>query len=183
MNLTETLRKPPSLLYADALAGYINDNPHEFVNLFNLMFDADKTLAWRTGWICDKISRKNPEWFTVVQMQKIFEALLTEKHNGTLRSLLSIFHNIYNGTQLSVEIINLLFGLMTSARSDVSHQVLSMKILARYCENEPDMIPELLAYLQLLSPDDFTPGFNSVRKKILNRLIKKQLQTQLSSLP
>ncbi len=183
MNLIDELRNPLELLYADKLAEYVYANPHVFDELFDFMFVDDKSIAWRAGWVCDKISRKNPSWFSDNHINKIFKKLPFEKHKGTLRSFLSIINNLYNGYPLSVEIINFLFDLMVSTRSDVSHQVLSMKILAQYSEIEPDLGVELIAYLSFLSPEDYTPGFNSVRKKILKQLSKKQLGKDEFSLP
>jgi len=176
MKLENLLQKPETLRYADKLAEEIIENREMFEQLFELIFVDNKAVAWRAAWICDKLSRKKPEWFTEKHIKKILEILPFEKHKGTLRGLLSIFLNLYKGSQLDTNILNLLYNLMISVKADVSHQVLSMKILSRLCENEPAFIPEFQAYIEFLSPNDYTPGFNSCRKNTLNWLKKKQLE-------
>jgi len=176
MELENLLQNPDTLRYADKLADEIILKPEIFERLFELIFIENKTIAWRAAWICDKISRQKPAFFTQKHIQKIIEVLPHEKHNGTLRGLLSIFLNLYKGWQLDTNILNLFFDLMISVKADVSHQVLSMKIIARLCENEPAFITEFQAYLEFLSPNEYTPGFNSCRKNTLKWLKKKQLE-------
>jgi hypothetical protein len=176
MELENLLQNPDALRNADKLADEIIFKPEIFERLFELIFTENKTIVWRAAWICDKISRKKPEFFTQKHIQKIIKVLPSEKHKGTLRGLLSIFLNLYKGWQLDTNILTLFFDLMISVKADVSHQVLSMKIIARLCENEPAFVPEFQAYLEFLSPNDYTPGFNSCRKNTLKCLKKKQLE-------
>ncbi len=173
MNLFEDLKNPKEMMYADKIAVYILDNPEKFDELFEYIFSEDKSVAWRAGWICDKISRKYPELISPAQIKKIVDKISYEKHKGVLRSFLNIFYNLYEGTPLEPDFMNLLIEMMISTRSDVSHQVISMKILGKYCENEPDLRPEMLAYLELLPIEDFTAGFVAARKKMLKQLRAK----------
>ncbi len=175
MDLKNLLNNPLTIKYADSIANQIIEEPEFFEQLFELIFDSNKTISWRAGWVCDKISRVKPEWFTKKHINKIQQMFLSEKHNGTLRSLLSIFNNLYTGWQLDTPTLNFLYNRMILIKSDVSHQVLSMKIITRLCEREPALIPELQAYLEFISPEDFTQGFNSCRKKTFKFLKKKQL--------
>lgn len=175
MELEYLLENPDTVKYADALAAEILQKPELFEPLFELIFIENKTIAWRAAWICDKISRLKPDWFQHKHIQRITEVLPNEKHKGTLRGLLSIFLNLYKGWPLDTDTLNFFYNRMISIKADVSHQVLSMKIIAQLCENEPAFIPELQAYLEFLSPNDYTPGFNSCRNNTLNWLKKKQL--------
>ncbi len=175
MNLREQLINPDSLGYIDIIIQNTLKSETGFEELFALMFDDDKKVAWRAGWACDKISRKHPDLFTEMMKQRIIEAIPVEKHSGTLRALLSLMNNFEIPNDLSVELINNLFDWMISSRSDVSHQVYSMKILCKYCDHEPGFIPELLAYLENANSSDYTPGFNSVKKKTIKYLKNKSL--------
>ncbi|HRZ96918.1 MAG TPA: hypothetical protein P5084_05140 [Paludibacter sp.] len=176
MNLREQLKNPDSLGYIDIIIQNTLEIEGGFEELFSLFFDEEKDVAWRAGWACDKISRKHPELFTNTMRQKIVAAIPHEKHNGTLRALLSLMNNFEIPENISVELINKLFDWMISSKSDVSHQVLSMKILGKFCDLEPGLIPELLAYLENVNSQDYTPGFNSVKKKMINHLKNKSLK-------
>jgi hypothetical protein len=176
MNLRNELKNPTERGFIDILVLYVTENPDNFEELYWLMFDTDKTVAWRAGWACDKISRINHEWFTPKHIQKILNIIPIENHNGLRREFLSIINNLYSTEILEVNLINQLFEWMISPHCDVSHQVLSMKILCKFCKNEPGFIPELLAYLESVSPGDYTPGFNVTRKKVVKWLINNRLR-------
>jgi hypothetical protein len=175
-NLRLQLKNPESLGYIDIIIQNVLEIEYGFNELFELIFDEDKDVAWRAGWACDKISRKHPELFTEQMRQRIIEAIPLEQHNGTLRSLLSLMNNFKIPENISVELINKLFDWMISSHADVSHQVLSMKILCKFCDYEPGFIPELLAYLENINSQDFSPGFNSVRNKTIRYLKSKMLR-------
>ena len=175
-NLREQIKNPESLGYIDIIIQNVLKTEFGFNELFELIFDEDKNVAWRAGWACDKISRKHPELFTETMKQRIIHSIPLEQHNGTLRALLSLMNNFKIPEDISVELINKLFDWMISSRSDVSHQVLSMKILCKFCDNEPGFIPELLAYLENVNSHDFTPGFNSVRNKTIKCLKSKTIR-------
>ncbi|MDO9152391.1 MAG: hypothetical protein Q7U47_01560 [Paludibacter sp.] len=66
--------------------------------------------------------------------------------------------------------------MMLSTRSDVSHQVLSMKILCKLSEKEPGFIPEIMAYLENIDSNEFTSGFNTTKNKIIKHLKNKSLK-------
>ncbi|MDO9152392.1 MAG: hypothetical protein Q7U47_01565 [Paludibacter sp.] len=93
MNLREQLKNPASLGYIDILIQHVIGNSDLFEELYTLMFDQDKDIAWRAGWACDKISRKHPEYFTELKKNKILDAIPQEHHNGKLRSFLSLMNN------------------------------------------------------------------------------------------
>ena len=171
MNLRIELSNPASIGHIETIVQFVYDYPVEFQELFEIVFDTDKNIAWRAGWACDKISRKKPEWFTGKHIQKICLQLIDEQHGGVLRSLLSILNNLKLPEDIPVELINKLFDWMISPRSDVSRQALSMKLLYKLSLIQPDFRPELLAYLENIPLDDYTPGFISARKKI-HKLLK-----------
>jgi len=170
MNFREVLKNPSSIGQIDSIADVAGLSQRNFQSLFELAFDSDKSIAWRAGWACDKVCRKNPELLKVDQIERILNFVITETHKGVLRSLLSILNEHKLPENLPVEFINICFERMVSPKADVSHQVLSMKILYKLCQFEPAFREEFRAYLENISPQDYTPGFNSTRKKILKAL-------------
>lgn len=170
MNFREQLKNPASLGYIEIIAQSVGAEAEAFEELFGLMFDEDTDVAWRAAWVCSKISRKNPEVFRFYYIQQIADAVLTTKHHGVRRGLLSLLNDLPLPDLISVELINQLFEWMILPKADVSQQVLSMKLLYKICLKQPDFRQEMLAYLENISADDYTPGFNVTRRKIIKSL-------------
>ena len=173
MDFRYQLKNPASLGYIENIAQLVIDNPEEFEEFFELIFDRDTDIAWRAGWVCDKISRKQPQLFTPTHIQKIADALLIVKHHGIRREYLCMLNNLGLPEDFSVELINQFFEWMILPKADVSAQVLSMKLLYKICEKQPDFKHELMAYLENISSSDYTPGFNCTRIKIIKLLNNK----------
>lgn len=173
MNYREQLKNPASLGFIDVIVQSALAEPDSFEEIFRLAFDADTDVAWRAGWVCDKISRKQPQLFTPTHIQKIADALLIVKHHGIRREYLCMLNNLGIPEDFSVELINQFFEWMILPKADVSAQVLSMKLLYKICEKQPDFKHELMAYLENISSSDYTPGFNCTRIKIIKLLNNK----------
>jgi len=175
MDYRAELKNPASIGYIDIIVAEAMKDADSFSTIFELSFDADKSIAWKAAWVCNKICRINPEVITPERRNRITNEVIHTKHNGVLRSMLSILVDGGLPAQIPVEFINLCFERMVSPKGDVSHQVLSMKLLYQICLAEPAFAPELTAYLENISPADYTPGFNTTRKKILKLLYSRHI--------
>ena len=173
MNYRDQLKNPASLGYINVIVQSAKADSIDFGEMFDLMFDTDSDVAWRAGWVCDKISRKNPELFSSIQIQQIVDNVLITKHHGVRRGFLSLLNNLPLPEEISVNLINQLFEWMILPKADVSVQVLSMKLLYKICLIQPDFKQELHAYLENISPEDYTPGYIATRRKIIKLLNDK----------
>ena len=171
MNYRIQLKNPASLGYIDIIVQSVVDRPNEFEEFFELIFDEDTDVAWRAGWVCDKISRKYPQLFTPEHIQKIADSLLVVRHHGIRREYLCLLNNLNLPDDMSVELINQFFEWMILPKADVSAQVLSMKLLYKICQKQVDFKQELRAYLENISASDYTPGYQATRKKILKLMV------------
>lgn len=170
MDYREQLKNPASIGFIDLI---VDDalRTERTDEIFELAFDEDKSVAWRAGWAFDKICRKNPAKLgNEERLHRVMDAAVRETHNGMIRSFLCIINDFDIPSEVSVDFINSCFDRMVSPKVDVSHQVLSMKILYKICLKEPAFMPEFMAYLDNVSTSDYTPGFNSTRRKILKQL-------------
>jgi len=61
---------------------------------------------------------------------------------------------------------------MISPKFPIAVQALSMKMLYRICQIEPDFKPEIIAILEDINYQDYSSGFNSTRNSIL-KVLKK----------
>lgn len=170
MEYREHLSRPLSKDFLNLLIQSVIDNPADFSVLYQLVFDANEKVAWRAAWACEKLSERFPEWFSTEHANQIRTLSLSTKHGGLHRLCLSILTNLPLPNPISVEFINSCFEWMISPKYPIAVQALSMKMLYAFCEVEPDFKAELKACLENVSPDDYSPGYNSIRRNILKKL-------------
>lgn len=170
MDYRALLSQPLSKDFVDKLVQNIFENPDDFQILYQLVFDTDKTVAWRAGWACTKISEKHPEWFSEKLVLEIMEYSLSVSSASVLRGCLAMILNVLLPENVPVHFINACFDWMISPRFPIAVQSISMKILFEICQKQPDFNAELKAYLDNIDVNCYSAGFNSTRKNILKKL-------------
>lgn len=175
MNLRDQLAHPASLRYIDKLVVEIYAEPDLFSSLYRLVFDSDMKIAWKAAWACDKISEQWPDWFTEAQFLELSTLILHTSHSGWQRGCLSILLHLPLPAEIPVDFINFCFDSMISAKSAIAVQALSMKMLLRISQQEPDFALELRAYLENLDTNCYSAGFIATRKNTLKVLNKMKL--------
>lgn len=170
MNYREHLFRPLSKHFVDILVQEVFENPSDFDIIYNLIFDAEVKVAWRAAWACQKISEKQPKWFTDKHFDELAKLTISTTHGGLQRGCLSTLNNLDLPEQIPVDFLNACFEWMVSPKSPIAVQALSMKMLYSICEKEPDLKPELIAYLENIDFECYSPGFNSTRRNIIKKL-------------
>ena len=173
MDYREHLLRPLSKCFVYHLVQEIFANPADFEIVYQLMFDKEIKVAWRAAWACQKISEKFPEWFTELRFQEITNLAISTAHGGLQRGCVSILYNLKIPEPIPVDLLNACYEWMISPRFPIAVQAFSMKIIYEICLREPDLIPEFRTYLESISPDDYSKGFNAPRNNILKKLIDK----------
>lgn len=169
MDYREELFRPLSIRFVDGLVSEVFQHPTDFQIVFQLIFDSDLKVAWRAAWACQKISEKYPEWFSHSYFEELVNLTISTNHGGLKRGCLSILNNISSPDSIPVEIINSCFEWMISPRSPIAVQALSMKMLYRICQSQPNFIPEFRLYLNAILPEDYSKGFNATQRNILKK--------------
>ncbi len=141
-----------------------------FHMLFRLIFGEDKKTAWHACWVVEKVSEKAPELFQKEHNKQLVDFTLTNRHDGLQRLCLSILYNLPVYLPISVEFINRCFEQMMSPKETVGVQVLSMKMIGRICEIEPEFIPELISCLENVDDALYSKGYIAAKKNMLKRL-------------
>jgi len=170
MDYKEQLSRPLSKCFLDELVACVLENPLDFKIIYQLIFDADKKIAWRAAWACVKISERKPEWFDSNKFNEISTFAISTSHGGLQRSCLSILSHLPLPSPLSVEFINACFDWMISAKSPIAVQALSMRMLCRICKSEPDFKQEFLATLENIDIESYSPGFKSTKNNVVKIL-------------
>lgn len=145
-------------------------NRDTFRLFFQLMFREDTKTAWHSCWVLEKVSRKAPELFQEDQIKILVDFTLTNRHDGIQRLCLSILFNLPLYQPISVEFINNCFERMMSPKETVGVQVLSMKMLGRICDAEPEFIPELISCLENTDAELYSKGYTSAKRNMLKKL-------------
>jgi len=158
----------------DEIAASVYDDITNFERVFDLIFDLDDKVAWRAAWACEKIIQKFPEFIDNQKLGRITTLSLKTKHNGLHRISLSILNSIPSVDSLNVELINSCFEWMISVKQPIAVQALSLKLLLKYCKIEPELIPELIAYLENFDSYRLSPGMISCRRNALKQLKKSK---------
>jgi hypothetical protein len=170
MDYREHLLRPMSKRFVDHLVLEVFNHPEDFLEVYQLIFDKDEKVAWRAAWACQKISEKHAEWFTDIHFMGLSKLAVHTIQGGLQRGCLSVLNNISLPDPIPVDLINACFSWMSSAKTPIAVQALSMKLLAKICKKEPDFIPELIATLESVDYESCSPGFKSTRKNVLKAL-------------
>jgi len=173
MDYREHLLRPLARHFVDLLVQEVFLHPGDAKLIYQLIFDEEIKVAWRAAWACQKMSERNPDWFTDHQFTELAALTISTPHGGLKRGCLSILNNLPLPGDIPVEFINACFDWMVSPKSPIAVQALSMKMLYRICLKEPDFKPELLAYLENIDSDAYSAGFNSTRRNVLKLLKNK----------
>lgn len=173
MDYREHLSRPLSKRYVDNLVLEIFANPRDFDLVYQLIFDPDEKVRWRAAWACQKISEKYPQWFNDQHFFELANLALSTSHGGLHRGCLSIIKSISLPENIPVEFINACFDWMISPKYPIAVQAFSMRILYLICLREPDFRHELIACLENVDLECYSPGFKSTRKNILKSLNSK----------
>ena len=173
MDYRNLLKNNLSRNLIDNIALTVYDDVDNFQTVFDLIFDKDEKVSWRAAWACEKMIQKFPNFIDDIKKQQITNLTLTTKHEGVRRLSLSILLSI--PITINVDLINSCFDWLASDRQPIAIQSLSLKLLVRFCKIEPDLKPELIAYLENYDSHLLSPGMISSRRNALKELNKNLL--------
>jgi len=169
-NLREQLSGTHRRNFAEEFAYCLLDSPESLPELYALIFDEDRKIAWRAAWVCEKVSYLFPEWF----MDKRFELrqqIMKCTNPRRKRSLLNLLLYLPIEEPISVEFLNFCLDCMLSPKEPVAIQALCMKMAYELCKMEPELLPEFKYILENTEPEFYSKGIKVVIRNIL-RLIQ-----------
>lgn len=172
MDFRSILSSPITLKEINLVRDEILQNPYRFSEIFELIFEEKPNTAWRAAWAVEKVSEKQPAFFTEKESLRLINHSLVINHRSLQRSILSILINLPLPENLPVPYINACFERMTSTAQPVAVQALSMRMLQRVAEKEPDFIPEILLTLENVDLNSMSAGYVAIRRKVMTQLQK-----------
>jgi len=164
MDFLKIFSKPITKEVIVQIISEIRMQPVEFQKVFDLIFNENNNIAWRAAWVVDNFSRKNNDCICDKMKVKLMDFSQTVTKDGHLRLCLSILLNAGLPANVSGEFINFCFGNILNKKTAVAVKALSVKILSKICETEPDLRNELKVVLQNIDIQNYTAGMKSVVK-------------------
>lgn len=145
------------------------DNEADFEIVFDLMTDDNDKVAWRSAWLCEKLSERRPTLFQSTHFSALIDLSLSTKNGSVRRLALSMLTNL-KISEIPVDLLNACYEWMSSDKYPVAVQALSLGLLYHFCTLEPELKPELSAYLENFETENLSPGMKAMRRNIMKQL-------------
>ena len=156
--------------FAEDFAYHILDNPGSFPELYALIFDENPKTAWRSAWVCEKISYLFPEWF-IDKRSELMRQIMQSANHGSKRSLLNILLYLPIEEPISVEFLNFCLDRMLSPQEPIAIQAQCIKMAYELCKKEPELLPELKYILENAEPEYYSKGVQNVIRNTLKQIV------------
>lgn len=147
------------------------DHENDFDLVFNLMHDSNTKVAWHAAWLCEKLSERCPYYYSEIHIAKLISLSITTKNESIRRLSLSILTKLKSLNKIPVNLLNACFEWLSSDKYPIAVQAQALNMLYRFCCIEPDLKPELLAYLENNDSQNFSTGMQAAKRKITKKLI------------
>ncbi len=145
-------------------------NPKIFDFLFKQISNENKTIAWHSLWVLEKLSKTNFSYFTEKHIKAIIEISISTPHFGIQRLIYTILLRVNLPHNTPTSFINKCFDQISSSKSPISIQCTAAKIIEKIGNKNPDFLQELAYTLQNTDSNYCSKGFQNTKKNILKRL-------------
>jgi len=147
MDFKNQLLAEASRTNIDLIVNSIDGDKSLFDELFPLIYSSNGYLANRAGWVVEKCAEKYPS-LVEPHLDEIVDFLPDIRFGGLRRVLLKVLILLYIPENRLSEIVDICLTWLESPKEKVAVKVYSMRILAEFCRNEPEMIPEFLSIVE-----------------------------------
>lgn len=167
----KVLDVPIYRLSIEGLVQEIAHQPEYLEDIYRLISDEKQVVSWRAIWVCEKLSEIHPDWFLPLQLELI-QRLLTCKHDGSKRLLLSVLYNISIVPPISIDLLNYCFDRMLSSQESIGVQALAIKMAYLLCKQEPELLKELQLILENTDTEFYSVGVKTTIRNTLKKIKK-----------
>jgi hypothetical protein len=148
----------------------IDNNPDYFKHLLDICFTEPYPISMRASRVIQMFSEKNPG-FIVPYLEEVIDKVAKSKVEGVKRSFLKLFAESvdFNLLKDNSELLQLVFDWVVSPKEAISVRYYCIFICKKFCDYEPDLIPEFKAMLEF-SLIESSKGLCSTARKVLKKL-------------
>ena len=169
MNFKSRLSKRVGMPVIHEITFLTQGNNKRKQELYNLLYDADDTVAFQAAWAFTHFSIHENEWLFDKQNELIDE-VLTCSHPGKRRLLLTLLSRQPLANPPRIDFLDFCLNRMMSKPELPGVQVLSMKLAYEMCRTIPELMRELRLLLDMMEPDLSLPSLRSTRKNVLKAM-------------
>jgi hypothetical protein len=154
----------------DFLFKKAESDPEFFYMVWEIAFELPDEESWRYLWILDHATEKNAFNLFAI-LDGLYKMVLKTEHESVIRQVMKLILRCPVNEEYAGELIDHCIKWMNDPKAKISSQCLGLEFFFKTCQLYPEMVPELLAYI-----DDIMERTPSAGYKVRLRQIRNQLQ-------
>lgn len=162
------------------VANIIIENNTLYSHLFEFILRNEEPLSRRAVWISDYVLEKRPLLFTNKRICTYIDKLEEFSHEALRRHGLRMLSNYKIPESHEGILLDKCFKFLLETGSSTATKVWAMDILYNFSKEEPDLIPELIAAIEI-NLENATSGLKNHSEKLINKLRKQQFYRKLEN--
>lgn len=146
--------------------------------LYNLLFDEDKTIAYQAAWVFTHFNTSDNRWLFTRQDELIDEVLVC-RHPGLRRLLLSLIYRQPLACPPRTDFLDFCMERMISKEELPGVQTLCMKLAYELCRPIPELLQEFQVMLDIMDIYLLPASIKAVHRNVLKAIQHKKSMRKL----
>jgi hypothetical protein len=147
----------------------IDNNPENFKYLLDICFSEPYPISMRASRVIQLFCEKKPE-FILPYLDQVIEKVSVSKVEGVKRNFLKLITESvdFNLVKNNPKLLQIVFDCIISPNEAISVRYYSIFICEKFCDHEPDLIPEFKTILEFIL-NESSAGLRSTAIKVLKK--------------
>ena len=172
MNLKDILSDRIGLNDIKQLVTLIAPDESNQEDLFRLLFDADKKIAFRAVWVMSHFSPPHNGWL-IRRQNELIEEVMRCEHTGKRRVILNVLYLQPLTGLPRMDFLDFCLERIVSKMEMPGVQSLCIKIAYEMCRHERELLQELQSTLAMVE-DEQSPAIHAAKRNVLKAISKEK---------
>ena len=146
------------------------ENDVKKLELYSLLFDADKRVSDNAAWVFTHFDHLNNKWLFDEQDELIEEVMRTTSETKRRLILTMLLRQPFTPEHIRTDFLDFCLGNITSFHEPIGVKTLSMKLAFEQSQFFPELLSELKSTLEIMETEALSAGLKSIRKKLLKKM-------------
>jgi hypothetical protein len=173
VDLREEILREHSRRQAERLARWVGNDRRRFRKLMELFLKGEYRVTQRSAWIVGICAERFPAMVRPYFPKMIARMEEPGVHEAVRRNVVRIFQDVEIPRRLQGKIATLCFNYLSSGDAPIAVKALSMTVLARIAEEEPELGRELKLVIEQQLPFG-SAGIRARAKKVLAMIARSE---------
>ena len=170
----ELLLQQASKVIVEDIAKSVISSPELFDDIYNLTFDKDKKIAWRSLWVCNKISESHPSFFAD-RYDELINRAMNAEDPSIMRLTLNIILHLHQPKNINVPFLDFCIENMTALDKTSACQAVCMKLAYKMCRyDQPELLYEIKTYIENMDEAYYNAAAICTKNNILKNINKNR---------